>query len=451
MSIASFPKLSRRSFLAATGLAGAGLALGACGGGSAGDFTQPPGDIPKEFANRQRIVVWSPFNEPQISRTLDTLTASFNSSQDQIYADVQFQGRYPDTMTKVVAGIRARQTPDIAILAKEAWGSLYLSDAITPLDDFYDDDFPLSGYSEAFLAEGQVRGRTYWVPFARSAPLFYYNRNLFAKAGLPDRGPQTWSELREWGRRFRSKFPASGHVRMYGYSAQDLDWQFQGILWNFGAAEANGLDVVIDSDRAIAAGEFTRATVFDDGSARLAKDIVAEFQNGTIASAAMSTASLRGLLDLVDFDLSAAFMPSEVTPAIATGGGGFVMLSGVPQERKQSAMEYVKFLARPAQAAAWSTGTGYIPATIAAENDPAYRAAVDKNPLFALAAKQLVYARETDTLRAWVPDVGRDVWNTLEIVWGDNQKPADLFPPLADQLRRHADNFRDDYEEKVAV
>jgi len=30
------------------------------------------------------------------------------------------------------------------------------------------------------------------VPYARSTPLFYYNKDHYAAAGLPDRAPETW-------------------------------------------------------------------------------------------------------------------------------------------------------------------------------------------------------------------------------------------------------------------
>ena len=54
-------------------------------------------------------------------------------------------------------------------------------------------------FQEKLFGEYVVKGQSWAVPFARSTPILYYNRDIFAKAGLPDRAPKTWSELRSWG------------------------------------------------------------------------------------------------------------------------------------------------------------------------------------------------------------------------------------------------------------
>ena len=45
------------------------------------------------------------------------------------------------------------------------------------------------------------------MPWARSTPLFYYNKEHYADAGLPDRAPETWAEMKE----FAGKLTAAGH------------------------------------------------------------------------------------------------------------------------------------------------------------------------------------------------------------------------------------------------
>ena len=53
-------------------------------------------------------------------------------------------------------------------------------------------------FVESLWKEGVRQGNQYWIPFARSTPLFYYNADMFKAAGLPDRGPKTWTEFSEW-------------------------------------------------------------------------------------------------------------------------------------------------------------------------------------------------------------------------------------------------------------
>jgi sn-glycerol 3-phosphate transport system substrate-binding protein len=85
------------------------------------------------------------------------------------------------------------------------------------------------------LNEGNRQGTNYWIPFARSTPLFYYNKDIWAEAGLPDRAPANWDEFMEW---------APELVQMEGdtmtraafvhpNSASYIAWLFQGVTWQF--------------------------------------------------------------------------------------------------------------------------------------------------------------------------------------------------------------------------
>ena len=39
----------------------------------------------------------------------------------------------------------------------------------------------------------------YALPFNRSTPMFYYNKDMFEEVGLdPEAPPQTWDELKEY-------------------------------------------------------------------------------------------------------------------------------------------------------------------------------------------------------------------------------------------------------------
>lgn len=446
--------LSRRGFLTLAGTATAGgVLLSACaptgGGGDGGGSTmaQPDGTVPEEYADRQRLVFWSTFTEHNGS-IMDGLVEAYNTSQDAVYVEVQVQGGYGDTFEKVRAGLQAKVVPDLAMVGGSGWTSLYLTSSIASLSELLGDTVNL--YRPEFVTEGTVRGETYWAPFARSTPLFYYNKDLFAQAGLPDRAPETWTELREWAPEFQGISSDGKDASLYGFSNQDGDWQFQGMLWNFGGSASDGLEVTIDSAESIATAEYTRSLIWDETGGYMSTDIVGDFQNGLLGAAAMSTASLRGLLDLVDFELGAGFMPSELEAAVPTGGGGIVVLDGIGDERKEAAADFLTFLAQPEQSATWTAGTGYILTNKDAETQQAYTDAVAETELFTLAADQLERARPDDAIRKWIPSVPTDIFGALEQIWGDGTDPAGLFTDLASDLQAVADDFRETYEDKVA-
>jgi hypothetical protein len=61
---------------------------------------------------------------------------------------------------------------------------------------------------------------------------------MFQKVGLPDRGPKTWGELREWGRdliRLDGKPKAHAFTTAANYNA----WYFRGNVWQWGGRYSN--------------------------------------------------------------------------------------------------------------------------------------------------------------------------------------------------------------------
>ena len=84
-------------------------------------------------------------------------------------------------------------------------------------------------------------GKLLSMPFNSSTPVFYWNKELFQKAGLdPDKPPTTWPEVGEMGK----KLVASGAP-----CGITIQWQTWTMIENFGAwhnlpfsTKANGFD-----------------------------------------------------------------------------------------------------------------------------------------------------------------------------------------------------------------
>ena len=202
---------TRRSFLA---LAAAGLVAG-CGFRSPdAEYAQPAGTVPAQYAGRVRVVFWHSYSGRN-GKVLAELVTRFNDSQDDVYVESQYQGSYDDTAQKVAASLIAGQVPDLSIFSDVTWERFYLNDALEPLDGYFRPGFDAGVYEPKLFDEGVLQGSSYVIPFARSTPLLYYNRDAFAQAGLPDRAPETWSELREWA-------PALAGVQSAGRSLRSL-------------------------------------------------------------------------------------------------------------------------------------------------------------------------------------------------------------------------------------
>lgn len=444
--------LSRRRFLTLAGMTAAAVPiLSACGspsGGSSGGFSQPDVAPPAPFKGRTNVVVWSPWSGTNHD-AFAGLVARFNESQSDIYAEVQQFKGYDGVTEKLSAGLQARQIPEIAVFSDVSWNKFFLSDMVEPLDGYFTDGWNADTYHQRLFAEGVVRGSSYWVPFGRSTPLFYYNREIFAEAGLPDRAPQTWDEFREWGREVTGRDYRGNKVVMRGYNGAD-DWYFQGLLWNYGGAMSQGLEVTLDAPEAIAAAEFDRAVINDDKIGYLAQDYTTDFSNGLVATIANSTGALTGLTKGADFEVGAGFLPTAKDVGVPTGGAGLSILKNADPERKAAAAKLIEFLAQDAQAGDWAVDTGYLPATHGASQSAAVVKRIAENPNYGLAVKQLDIARQPDAVRRYVSSTIIEVRGAIQKLYTENADPATVLSEAAKVIRKDTDAIRAQYEEKVA-
>jgi sn-glycerol 3-phosphate transport system substrate-binding protein len=437
--------MRRRAFL---GLA-ATSTLAGCGYRSVdADYAQPAGAVPKEYANRVRVVFWSSYGGTN-GKAVDKLVEKFNKSQQDVYVEVQFQGSYDDVAQKVAAGLIAKQAPDIAVLSDVTWERFYLNDALEPLNSYFTDGFGAGVFEPKLFGEYVVKGQSWCVPFARSTPILYYNRDLFAKAGLPDRAPRTWSELRSWGPSLARLQAGGRSLRSLAVAKVDGDWQFQGNVWQFGGAYSKGLDVTIDQDGAIAAGEWQRKLIHDDGFGYMASSPMTDFAGGLVAMVQDSTGGLKSAMSKAKFRVGAGFIPSEVAAGIATGGGGIGMFRNATTERKQAAAVFLAFLARPENSAWWTTQSGYLPVVLKAREDPALTKLIADEPNYGVAIAQLANARQQDAIRLYGRNSNVAIYTGLQQIYADNASPKKVFSSVARRLDAIADEVRRQYEEKV--
>lgn len=442
---------SRRRFLAlAAGAPTAAALLSACGS-TTGPVDQPGGSVPDRYAGRTRTVLWSTFADVP-GRALQDLADKFNREQRDIYVEVQFQGTYDECAQKAVVGLLAGQAPDLCVLSDVKWYRFYFGDALEPWDDYIDPRELRATYNARLLGEGRVKGHHWWLPLARSTPLFYYNRTLFKKAGVPDRAPETWEEMYGWAKEITRLKTQGKPVAMEAYQKIDGDWQFQCTAWQWGGAYSNGLDVAIDHEATVAAGEWQRKLVHKDRIAYMSTDPAGDMGNQLIATLVTSTGGLKKISEMAKaggWELGTGFLPRHKEFGVTTGGGGLGMFKRVPKERKQAAAEFVRFLARPENAAQWTVQTGYMPVVPAATKSPALAKLLTEDPNFSTAVKQLPHTRKGDQVRMMVPNANVQIYTGLQKIWTGNTPAHQAFSDVASRLRKGVDRHRQSIEEHL--
>lgn len=446
--------MDRRRFLISSGGALGSIVIIACGGGGNGGngegAAQPvsTGGVPAEAKGRTRVVFWSAFSGTN-GKALETLVKKFNDSQKEIFIENQYQGTYEETAQKLATALVAKQIPDMAIMSEVTWNKFYLGENLQSMSDYFKDGgLDPADYVQSLIQEGTKDNQIWWVPFARSTPLFYYNRDMFKQAGLPDRGPKTWDELREWGPALM-KLPKNPKVHAYTNAANYNAWHFQGNVWQWGGNYSDkDFNILLDQGGAVEAGEWLRKFVHEDKMGYMADDQSVDFGNGLVATTQQSTGSLRGIVEAAQFKVGTAMLPEKEKFGCPTGGAGIGIMAAAPDERKKAAFEFIKFAAKPENVAYWAQQTGYMPVTNSGRESAEMQSYFKTNPNYKAAVEQLPKTQPQDPVRPLVPNGDQTIGKALERILANNEPAPAAFKAAAQQLKSDAEEVKQQVKDK---
>ncbi|WP_329570574.1 extracellular solute-binding protein [Kitasatospora sp. NBC_01266] len=154
------------------------------------------------------------------------LTKTFEAANPKIKVDVQVIN-WNDIDTQVKTMIQSGNMPDIlqtgGYADKVADNLLYpTSDVLSPAT--------ASNLIPSFAKAGQVDGTQYGIPFVSSARAFFYNKTIFAQAGITT-PPQTWDDIKNDAALIKAKVPG---VTPYALPLGPEEAQGESMIWELG-------------------------------------------------------------------------------------------------------------------------------------------------------------------------------------------------------------------------
>ena len=174
----------------------------------------------------------------------------------------------------------------------------------------------------------------------------------------------------------------------------------------------------------------------------MAPDQSVDFTNGVCAMTQQSTGSLGGIVTAAKFDVGTGLLPEQEKFGCPTGGAGLAIIAAAPDDRKQAAVEFLKFLARPENVTYWSKQSGYVPVTKSAREAPEMQQYFQQNPNFKVAVDQLPKTQPQDTARLFVPNGDQTIGTGLERILVNNEPADAVFKGVAEQLKRDAQEVK---------
>lgn len=446
MTASTPARLNRRQLLQIAALMGGTATLAACGGPSVGQAGSAPTQTAQDWKNvtpAKEITWWS--NHPGTSKAIEEEIIKRFTKESGIKVNLVTAGaNYDEVAQKFQAASGSNNLPDLVIASDVWWFRYMINGQILALDklashlDFKSEDFNTTLYDDYKFKD------SHWaVPYARSTPLFYYNKSVWAAAGLPDRAPKTWSEFDEWA----PKISAASNLTPLGLGKGSSwsAWWFCNLLWGRGGAYSKDWTMTLDTPEALDAATYLQSMIYEKKSAAVAaSDQVVDFGAGLTGCTIGSTGSLSGILAAAKFDVGTGFLPQGPKGAACpTGGTGLAIPAAKSPEQQLAAGMFLKFLTNSENTAYFSSNTGYMPVRTSAVEGPTMLEVYAKKPQFRTAVDQLATTRVQDWGRVFVPNGDKDLTTALEKIMLQKGDPAAAFATASTAITKsYTDNVK---------
>ncbi|WP_446663514.1 ABC transporter substrate-binding protein [Flexivirga sp. B27] len=404
-------ELTRRGLLGVAGGAAVATGLAACAGtgseGSGGGGKGGGGDS-------NTIDFWS--NHPGTStKTEKKIIAEFEKKYPDLKVKLTDAGKdYEEVGQKFNAALAGGNLPDVIVASDVTWFNFALNKRFTDIGAlFKKEGLSTDDYVDGLYADYLYDGKHYCIPYARSTVLFYYNKDAFKKAGLPDRSPKSWDEFNSWLPKLQSAVGGGKHAMILDDGADYLDWTFQTIAWSYGGGYSKGWKTTFTDPKTIKAAKLLQGWG-KKGYVKTSADSASDFGAGLGGVLLESTGDLGGFTDL-PFELGVGFVPAPGgVKCCPTGGAGLAIPEGISAKRKANAAKFLEFLTNAQSTVTFSQATGYMPVRKSALELPEEKAYLKKNPNFKVAVDQLPKTRPQDNARVFVPGGGATIGQALD-------------------------------------
>lgn len=366
------------------------------------------------------VKFWHSFNKSN-GEALDKIIAGFEAANPDIDIEAEYVGSYNDIIAKLQAAIPARRAPDAVILEVTRYGLFANNNLLTDLTPYFDAD-PLKDDLYDYAREvGVINGKNYVVPFNSSTPVLYFNKDIFARAGLPADTPlKTFEDISTAAKTINEKLGSQG---ISGIAAPGQFARWGLVMANDSEmVDPKSGEILLDKPNTIEAYQWMASLVKDSKVA--SPDGVTEEDNGRDAFLAKkvgimmnSTGNYVGSKKALGDDLVVRPMPCNKTCSVPIGGAGIGIMSTSEKDVQDAAYKFISYAASPEANATWFAGTGYLPINKKSADLPIAKEALATQPGINVAIESLpvAHGRARTTVVTWMRTTEYKMWEAMAL------------------------------------
>ena len=367
----------------------AGIALAGIGG----YFLFPK--APKEIHFRHSLVGF-------LEETLIKIVDDFNKNSSHKVI-LEYGGNYTESFHNTFKVSDRSKRPHLLMVSEYNTPTIYnQKDDYVPLYQLIDIEaakfVPVIKEFYSFKESNEEKENLYSLPFNCSTAILFYNKDIFKKAGLPDKAPGTWEEMEVYAEK----------LRQAGYTAFTTAWPAAYLLEHFSvvhnipyATHKNGFygknpKLLINTkpfvDQLNKFLEWEKKG-FYAYSGRVAEKAEEKFVKQECAML-LQGANRLGYIKDKGFDVGFGVYPywAKMVPngpyALNVGGTSIWILDGHPSYG--GVIEFISYLASEKVQQKWHETTGYLPTTIGAYEKTKAGRYYKENPASRLAVEQVI-------------------------------------------------------------
>jgi multiple sugar transport system substrate-binding protein len=185
--------IPRRRFLELTGMGIGALSLSqllaACGSTPGGGNAAQVKELKAPSSNVE-LQYWNPFSGPD-GNFMKRLVDQFNAETNTVKVTTTTIGN-PPYYTKLQAAAAAGTLPDVAIIHNDSIPYNAANKVLSPVDDLVSLlNLSANDFTQPVWSHITYKGKKYGIPLDTHTESFYWNKDLFTKAGLDPSKPPT--------------------------------------------------------------------------------------------------------------------------------------------------------------------------------------------------------------------------------------------------------------------
>lgn len=344
---------------------------------------------------------------------VNDFASRFNQSQSDYKIVPVFKGSYPETMTAAIAAFRAGNAPHIVQVFEVGTATMMAAKgAIVPVEKLMKDageKFDRGAYVPAVAGYYTSRkGEMLSFPFNSSTTIFYYNKDVLAKAGV-DKVPETWPEFAAAAAKIKaagaSSCPFTSSWASWVHMESFSTWHntlFATENNGFGSLKARmAVNTPLHERHLNNLLNWSKSGLFFYPGRTNQGD--AKFYSGECALFTGSSSAYANVKRNAKFAFGISKLPyySDVAGApqnTIIGGASLWVMSGKKPAEYKGVAKFFAFLSSPELQAEWHQSTGYLPLTLAAYELTKKSGFYEKNPGTDVSVQQMI-VKTTDKSR----------------------------------------------------